>query len=68
MVNNYKQKKAKYLDTYEKQKGKMNLEEIKQFLSVQASFVGHIKHSNSYNLYNKVGKIDEKNPFDYDMA
>ena len=68
VVHNYKQKKAKYLDAYEKQRGKMNLEEIKQFLSVQASFVGHIKHANSYNLYNKVGKIDEKNPFNFDRV
>ena len=46
----------------------MNLEEIKAFLSVQASFVGHIKHADSFNLLNKVGKIDEKNPFDFDRA
>ncbi len=65
VVNNYKQKKAKYLQDYENQKGKMNLEEIKKFLSVQASFVGHIKHANSYNSYNKVGKINENNPFSF---
>ena len=63
VVNNFKLKKVKYLQNYENKKGKMGLEEIKKFLSVQASFVGHIKHSNSYNLLNKVGKIDEKNPF-----
>jgi len=68
VVNNYKYKKAKYLDEYERQKGKMSLEEIKKFLSVQASFEGHIKHSNSFNLYNKVGKINESNPFDFDRA
>lgn len=68
VVNNYKYKKAKYLDKYEQQKGTMGLEEIKQFLSVQASFVGHIKHANSYNLMQKVGVIDEKNPFDYDRS
>jgi len=68
VVNNYKYKKAKYLDNYEHQKGKMSLEEIKNFLSVQASFVGHIKHANSYNLMQKVGVIDEKNPFDYDRS
>ena len=66
VVNNYKSKKAKYLHNYESQKGKMGLEEIKKFLSVQASFVGHIKHANSYNLMNKVGKIDEKDPFMFD--
>jgi hypothetical protein len=66
VVNNYKFKKAKYLDEYERQKGKMSLEEIKQFLSVQASFVGHIKHANSYNLQNKVGKINETDPFIFD--
>lgn len=43
VVKNYKYKKAKYLESYEEQKGKMSLEEIKQFLSVQASFVGHVK-------------------------
>jgi hypothetical protein len=46
----------------------MSLVEIKVFLSVQASFVGHAKHANSFNLLNKVGEIDEKNPFDYDRA
>ena len=68
VIKNYKYKKARYLDKYEKSRGKMNLEEIKQFLSVQASFVGHIKHADSFNLLNKVGKIDEKNPFDFDRA
>ncbi|MBC8236663.1 MAG: group II intron reverse transcriptase domain-containing protein [Helicobacteraceae bacterium] len=68
VVNNFKQKKARYLENYETQKGKMGLEEIKQFLSVQASFVGHIKHANSYNLMNKVGKINESDPFTYDRA
>jgi hypothetical protein len=53
---------------YRYKKGKMNLEEIKKFLSLQASFVGHIKHANSYNLMNKVGKIDESNPFDFDRS
>jgi retron-type reverse transcriptase len=66
VVNNYKYKKAKYLQNYENKKGKMNLSEIKQFLSVKASFESHIKHSNSYNLNNKIGAIDENNPFDYD--
>lgn len=68
VVNNYKQKKAKYLDAYESQKGKMSLEEIKAFLSVQASFEGHIKHCNSFNLLNKVGKINDTNPFDTDRT
>ncbi|DAB29734.1 MAG TPA: hypothetical protein CFH84_07950 [Sulfurimonas sp. UBA12504] len=49
-------------------KGKMSLEEIKQFLSIQASFVGHIKHANSYNLMKKIGVINESNPFDYNRA
>ncbi|MDO8455146.1 MAG: RNA-directed DNA polymerase, partial [Sulfurimonas sp.] len=68
VVKNYKYKKAKYLESYENQKGKMSLEEIKEFLSVQASFVGHIKHANSYNLMQKVGVINEKNPFSYDRS
>lgn len=66
VVNNFKYKKANYLQKYEKQKGNMSLEEIKQFLSVQASFIGHISHANSYNLTKKVGVLNEKNPFDYD--
>lgn len=68
VVNNYKQKKANYLEAYEKQKEKMNLSEIKAFLSVKASFASHAKHVNSYNLMNKVGRLDEKNPFDYARA
>lgn len=66
VVKNYKRKKAVFLDSYEKQNGKMELEEIKQFLSVQASFFGHIKHANSFNLKKTVGEIDETSPFDYD--
>ncbi len=68
VVHNYKYKKAQYLDRYEALEGTMKLAEIKQFLSVQASFVGHIKHANSYKLLKKVGYIDEKNPFDYVRA
>ncbi|MEA2029312.1 MAG: hypothetical protein U9N49_10110 [Campylobacterota bacterium] len=68
VVNNYKRKKAIYLESYEKAQGKMSLEEIKAFLSLQASFVGHIKHANSFNLYNKVGRLNDTNPFDYDRA
>ena len=68
VIKNYKYKKAHYLERYEKSRGKMNLEEIRAFLSVQASFVGHIKHADSFNLLNKVGRIDEKNPFDFDRA
>ncbi len=60
VINNFKYKKAKYLDKYENLKGDMNLEEIKQFLSVQSSFTGHFSHANSYNLIKKVGKIDEE--------
>ena len=66
VVNNYKHKKARHLTKNEEQRGKMSLAQIKDFLSVQASFVGHIKHANSYNLYQKVGVLDEVNPFDYD--
>jgi len=46
----------------------MSHEEIKEFLSVQASFESHIKHSNSFNLMKNIGVLDEKNPFDYDRA
>ena len=38
----------------------MNLEEIKQFLSVQASYKGHCSHANSYNLIQKTGGFDEE--------
>jgi len=68
VVHNYKYKKAQYLQNYEVKKGKMSLEEIKRFLSVQASFVSHSKHANSYNLNQKVGVIHESNPFDYDRT
>jgi len=68
VVNNYKRKKAQFLQNYEAQKGHMSLAEIKRFLSVQASFASHIKHANSYNLYQKTGVIHETNPFDYDRA
>ncbi|MEA3315550.1 MAG: hypothetical protein U9Q30_06845 [Campylobacterota bacterium] len=47
-------------------KGNMSLEEIKQFLSVKASFNGHIKYANSFKLNKKIGEIDEINPFDFD--
>jgi len=46
----------------------MSLEEIKKFLSVQASFVGHCSHANSYNLTKKVGVLNENNPFNYDRT
>ncbi len=49
-------------------KNKVGLLEIKQFLSVKASFVGHARHANSYNLINKVGNIDEKDPFSFDRC
>ena len=64
VINNFKFKKAKYLEKYESLDGKMSLEEIKGFLSVLASFHGHIKHSNSYNLKNKVGVIDDQKYID----
>ena len=65
VVHNYKYKKAQYLQKYETLEGRMELSEIKAFLSVKASFAGHTKHANSYNLLNKVGRLDETNPFDY---
>ncbi len=60
VVNNYKYKKAKFLDKYEEQKGKMSLEEIKYFLSVQASFMAHIKWANAFKLQKQIGEIDEE--------
>ncbi|MEA3315590.1 MAG: RNA-directed DNA polymerase, partial [Campylobacterota bacterium] len=55
VVNNFKYKKAKFLTKYEELDGKIDLKEIKEFQSINASFLGHIKHSNSYNLAKKVG-------------
>ena len=60
VVDNFKYKKAKYLQRYEELKGDMSLEEIKQFLSVQASYKGHCSHANSYNLIQKTGGFDEE--------
>jgi len=68
VVHNFKQKKARYLQRYEEMRGKMELSEIKAFLSVRASFASHAKHANSYNLLNTIGAIYEKNAFDYDRA
>ncbi len=68
VVNNFKKKKAKYLQNYENQKGKMSLLEIKEFLSVKASFASHTKHANSYNLNQNIGVLHETNPFDYARA
>jgi len=59
VVNNFKYKKAKFLDKYELLNGAMQLEEIKKFLAVKASSESHIKHSNSYNLKNKVLFVDD---------
>ena len=64
VVNNYKYKKAKYLEKYESLRGNMSLEEIKKFLSVQNSFVSHIKHANSYTLKQKIGEIDNEKYID----
>jgi len=65
-VTDYVFVRKRVVNNFKYKKGKMSLEEIKKFLSVQASFVGHISHANSYNLKRKVGVLDEKNPFDYD--
>ncbi len=66
VVKNYKYKKAQFLNRYENEAGKMKKDGIKGFLSVKASFFGHIKHANHYRLQKKVGETDENNPFDYD--
>ncbi len=73
-VNGYKYKKARFLNRYEMHlmnnspafmpdkacQNQARLEEIKRFLSVQASFFGHIKHANSHNLKQKVGNINDE--------
>ncbi len=59
VVNNYRYKKSDFLTRFEKSQAKMPLEEIKAFLSVQASFKGHCIHANSYKLMRSVGFIDE---------
>lgn len=63
VVNNFKYKKARYLDSYEKQKGKMKLDEIKRFLAIQNSFLSHTKHADSYRLNQKIGVINEDECF-----
>ncbi len=68
IVQNFEHKKAKYLDEYERQKGIMGLLDIKQFLSVKASFESRAKHEDSFNLLKKQGVFDDKNPFDFDRA
>jgi len=60
VISNFKYKKAKYLDEYEKKKGSVSLEESKIFLPIQASFASHCKHANSFKLIKKVGFIDEE--------
>jgi len=68
VVNNFKQKKACYLEHYEALQGKMGLEHIKQFLAVQASFRSHAKHANSYHLLNTIGALHDKNPFSFTLS
>lgn len=68
VVNNFKYKKAKYLKRYEALKGNMSLEEIKQFLCVQASYKGHCSHANSYNLIQKTGGFDEEKYIELNVA
>jgi len=58
VVNNYKQKKAKYIEKYESPTG-LTKADTKKFQSINASFVGHCKHANSYNLIKQVGEIKE---------
>jgi hypothetical protein len=61
VINNFKYKKAKFLDRYEQLQGDMSLEEIKKFLSVLASYKGHAKHANSYRLIKQMEELyDEK--------
>jgi RNA-directed DNA polymerase len=68
VIQNFKRKKASFLDAYQRDKGTMSKEDIQKFLAVKASFLGHLKHANSYKLKKKVGEIDEINPFDYDRT
>ncbi len=63
IVKNFKQKKMQYLECYKVLRGSMNLEEIKEFLTLKASFVVHVKCADSYRLIQKVGVIHESNPF-----
>ena len=60
VVNNFKFKKAKFLQKYEDMRADVDSKEIERFLSVKASFIGHIKHANSFNLMKKVGVIDDE--------
>jgi hypothetical protein len=60
VVDNFRYKKAKYLQRYEELKGDMSLEEIKKFLSVQSSFVAHAKHADSFKFIKKIGEMNEE--------
>ncbi len=46
----------------------MELSEIKQFLSVKASFISHAKHGNSYKLNNSIGVVHDKDPFNFALV
>jgi hypothetical protein len=61
VINNFKYKKARFLDKYEKFQGSIKLkDEIDKFLAVKSSFKSHCKHANSYKLLNKVGKENDE--------
>ncbi len=60
VVNNYRYKKAKFLEYYEKNQGKVDKDKIDKFLSIKASFLGHIKHGNCKKLKKQLGEINEK--------
>ena len=55
VINNFKYKKEELLDRYEhllkNTNQSMKLKELKKFLSLLASYKGHISHSSSYKLY-----------------
>ena len=52
VLHNFKYKKVLFLAEYGRKKGKMSHEEIKKFLSVQASFESHISSYPKLNSKN----------------
>lgn len=66
VVNRFRQQKARYLDRYEALEGKMRRDEIERFAAVRASFAAHAKHADAFHLIQKLGALDENDPFIYD--
>jgi len=53
VVNNFKYKKAQFLDNCFVDRKTCSFEDAKKFKAINASFYGHIKHADSYKLMEK---------------